>query len=100
MFEIILGICIFSKFYNNRNQEQKIKKVASVVLESLYRCKFITTSRSKIKLKVDKNDNKISCYITGSTLKESTLFSNSLEEVFSKTNNQRYIISRETKNLT
>lgn len=97
--EIILGIYIFFKLYNNRNQENKIKKVASVVLESLYRCKFITTSRSKLKLKVDKDNDKISCYITGATLKESTLFSNSLEEVFSKTNNQRYIISRESKHL-
>lgn len=99
VFEIILGIYIFTKFYSNRNQDQKIKKVAAVVLASLYRCKFITTPRSKIKLKIDKKDNKISCYITGATLKESTLFSNSLEEVFSKTSNQRYIISRETKNL-
>lgn len=99
LFEIILGIYIGTKIYSNGKQEDKIKKIGYVVLESLVRCKFITTPRSKIKLKVDKENNKISCYITGVTLKESTLFSNSLEEVFSKTVNQRYIISRESKNL-
>ena len=101
--EVILGIILVVKFidiYKKSKSDKMLKLVGEVVLNSLYRHNFITTPRSKVHLKVDKKDvTNISCYITGSTLKESNLFVDSVEEVFSKTINQRYIVARLNKNL-
>ena len=103
LFEIFLGIIIaiqIWKIFNKSKSEIMLKLVGEVVLNSLYRHNFISTPRNKVRLKI-KNDgiNKISCYITGATLKESNLFVDCIEEVFSKTVNQRYIIAKLNKNL-
>ena len=77
-----------------------LKAVGGVVLNSLYRCKYISTPRTKIKIVVRKDNKKnVTCAITGCTLKESNLFADCLEEVFTKTENQRYIIAKLTNNL-
>ena len=107
LIEAVLGIFLVAKFisiYSKSKSENMVKLVGEVVLNSLYRHKFITTPRAKVRLKVDKQirDNLpcyVTCYITGATLKESSLFIDSVEEVFSKTINQRYIIARLNKNL-
>ena len=103
LIELGLGIYVgfkLYKMYKFSKSDTMIKEVGSVVLNSLYRCKFISTPRSKVKLNVKKDDKgHVSCYLTGATLKESNLFIDSLEEVFSKTINQRYIIAKLSKNL-
>ena len=103
LLEIGLGIYVgikFYKIYKFSKSDTTLKEVGSVVLNALYRCRFISTPRSKVRLNV-KKDNKghVSCYLTGSTLQESNLFIDSLEEVFAKTINQRYIIAKLSKNL-
>ena len=101
--ETVLAIYLIIKFvdiYKKSKSENMLKLVGEVVLNSLNRHNFITTPKSKIKLKVAKNGLKnVSCYLTGVTQKESNLFVDSVEEVFSKTINQRYIIARLNKNL-
>lgn len=101
--EVILGSILIVKFidiYKKSKSDNMLKLVGEVVLNSLYRHNFITTPRAKVRLKVEKTDpTHVSSYITGATLKESNLFVDSVEEVFSKTINQRYIIARLNKNL-
>lgn len=95
---IYLGIK-FYKIYKMSKSENLIKAVGIVTLDSLIRSHFITTFKSKIKLHVKNEDGVISCYITGVTQSESNLFTSSVEEVFSKAVNQRYIIARLSNNL-
>ena len=97
-FEIGLGIYLGAKLfkmYKFSKSENMIKEVGYVILNSLYRCKFIKTSRNKVKLQIKKSDKgKVECYISGAAQSESNLFVDCLDEVFSKTINQRYIISK------
>ena len=101
--EIGLGIYLevkLYKIYKFSKSENMLKAVGGVVLNSLYRCKYISTPRTKIKIVVRKDNKKnVTCAITGCTLKESNLFADCLEEVFTKTENQRYIIAKLTNNL-
>ena len=103
LFEIGLGIYLGAKLfkmYKFSKSENMIKEVGYVILNSLYRCKFIKTSRNKVKLQIKKSDKgKVECYISGATQSESNLFVDCLDEVFSKTINQRYIISKLSNNL-
>ena len=102
LIEGVIGIILLVKIINMfRNSQSKnmIKLMGQVVLNSLIRCKFIKTSRDKIKLQVKEKEKSVMCYITGATAKEANLFSSSLAEVFSKTTNERYIIARLNKNL-
>ncbi len=69
------------------------------MLDSLYRCKFIKTGKSRIKVVVRTGEKgKINCYLTGATMQENNLFIDSLKETLEKTVNQRYIIVRLNKN--
>ena len=96
---IYLGVKLY-KIYKFSKSENMLKAVGGVVLNSLYRCKYISTPRTKIKIVVRKDNKKnVTCAITGCTLKESNLFADCLEEVFTKTENQRYIIAKLTNNL-
>lgn len=104
LVEIGLGIYLlvrFSKIKKLSSSEGNIREVAKVLLSSLCRCKFINTGMSRIKVVVsnDKKLGKVSCYLTGCTESENNLFIDSLEEIFSKTINQRYIITRLNKKL-
>ena len=100
--EAILGIYVIVKsikIFKNSKSENMLKNVGVVTLNSLIRCGFIKTSRSKIKLNINKNGNNISCNLTGVDTKEANIFTTCIEEIFSKTENQRYIIARLDKNL-
>lgn len=79
--------------------EKYIKLISEVTLNSLCRCRFIKTPKSKISIKLIKKEKYIMCYITGATTSEENIFISALNEVFSKTENQRYIIARLNKNL-
>ena len=95
---MIIGIYLAPKLYRLlRLSKTKnfVCEVAKVTLNALCRSQIIKTSRGDIELKVKEvQKGKISCYITGGTEKESLIFADSLEEVFEKTENQRYIIAK------
>jgi hypothetical protein len=99
ILEIITSIYLIvklTKIQKLSNNQNNIKEIGKVVLNSLYRCGFISTGISRIKV-VAKNGRKVGsvcCYITGATEKENNIFVTALEEVFAKTVNQRYIITR------
>lgn len=95
---IYLAVKCINMFIKGK-PERYIRLVSEVTLDSLYRCKFIKTPKSKIKIKMLKEENYIMCYITGATTSEANIFITALNEVFSKTDNQRYIIARLNKNL-
>lgn len=102
--ELILGIYLLTKIVKIKrlsSSEGNLNELAKVVLDSLYKCKFIKTGRSRIKIVVKKENNKgkISCYLTGTTMQENNLFLDSLKETLAKTVNQRYIIVRLNKKL-
>ena len=102
MVEFIIGIYLILKIIKilkNFNTKSMIRLMGYVVLNSLIKCKFIKTSRDKLKLNIKESDNRICCYLSGATAKEANLFTTSLDEVFSKTINQRYIIARVNKSL-
>lgn len=100
---IIIGIFLsfkLLKVYNSSKSINVLRNIGYITLNSLCRCNFIKTERQRIKLQINKGKKgKVSCYLTGVTLQESNLFADSIEEIFSKTINQRYIISRLTNNL-
>lgn len=100
---IIIGIFLsfkLLKVYNSSKSINVLRNIGYITLNSLCRCNFIKTERQRIKLQIKKGKKgKVSCYLTGVTLQESNLFVDSIEEIFSKTINQRYIISRLTNNL-
>ncbi len=101
--EIVLAIFLLvktTKIHKLSNNEKNIKELGKVVLNSLYRCKFIKTGISRIKVVVKKPSmSKVECYLTGASESENNLFITSLQEVLSKTINQRYIITRLNKKL-
>ncbi len=78
--------------------KRMLKNVAATTLDSLCACNIIKTPRRNVFLKMRvMEDNQISCSIDGATLKEGTIFSTSVKEVFDTTDDQRYIIARTTK---
>lgn len=102
--ELILGIYLLTKIVKIKrlsSSEGNLRELAKVVLDSLYRCKFIKTGKSRIKIVVKKENKKgkIICYLTGTTMQENNLFLDSLKEVLEKTVNQRYIIVRLNRKL-
>lgn len=103
LIELVLGIYLLTKVVKIRrlsSSEGNLQELSKVVLDSLYRCKFIKTGKSRIKTVVRKGKKgKMSCYLTGATMQENNLFIDSLKEVLEKTVNQRYIIVRLNKKL-
>lgn len=102
--EIGLGIYTLIKFIKIKRlsaSNKNLEALGRVVLNSLYRCKFITTGISRINVVVKKGSKlgRINIYLRGATDKENNLFIDSIEEVLSKTINQRYIITRLNKKL-
>lgn len=101
--ELILGVYLvfrITKIRRLSNNVNNMKEIGKVVLNSLYRCGYIKTGISRIKV-VSKSSEigKIEVYITGATEKENNIFVTSFREVLSKTINQRYIITRLNKKL-
>ncbi|MBR3133703.1 MAG: DEAD/DEAH box helicase family protein [Clostridia bacterium] len=79
--------------------ENTVRAIGEVVLEALCRDKQIKTSMSKIKVLSQKSDNRVTCWIEGVTLQESNLFISCLNEVFTKVESQRYILSNRKSNI-
>ncbi|MBR3152913.1 MAG: DEAD/DEAH box helicase family protein [Clostridia bacterium] len=80
--------------------ENTVKVIGEVVLEALYRDRQIKTSMSKIKVVTEKSNNKVTAWIEGGSLQESNLFISCMNEVFTKVESQRYIISTKKSNIT
>lgn len=100
--ETILGIYVIVKtikIFKNSKTENMLKSIGLITLNSLIRCGFIKTPRSKIKLNINKSVTNICCNLSGVDTKEANIFTTCIEEIFSKTENQRYIIARLNKNL-
>ena len=99
----VVGIFLFFKLlkiYFSSKSINVLRNIGYITLNSLYKCGFIKTHKQRIKLHIKKGKKgKLSCYLTGTTLQESNIFVDSIEEIFSKTINQRYIISKLNYNL-
>lgn len=100
---VVLAIYItikFYKIYTMSKSESFIKAVGLITLNSLVAAHMFKTPKKNIKLNVTKNESGcISCYLKGALESEANLFTASMEEVFSKTMNQRYIITPYTHTL-
>lgn len=103
LVELVLSVYLLTKFVKIKrlsSTESSLKELGKVVLDSLYRCKFIKTNKSRMKIVTNNTGNgKISLYLTSATIQENNLFINSLKEVLEKTVNQRYILVRLNKKL-
>ncbi|MBP3502266.1 MAG: DEAD/DEAH box helicase family protein [Clostridia bacterium] len=82
------------------NSAETVKAISDVLLEALVKSRLIKTPLSKIKIKTEKSNQKISAWIEGASLQESNLFISCLTEIFSKTESQRYIISTKRNNIS
>ena len=80
--------------------ENTVKAIGDVVLDALCRDRQIKTSRSKIEVVTEKSNKKVSAWIEGATLQESNLFISCLNQVFTKVESQRYILSTKKTNIT
>jgi superfamily II DNA or RNA helicase len=73
--------------------DKEFYKIGKALLNAMYQKKCITTPFSKVRLEVQKIDDKeMSCFISGATIKEEVLFVNSLEEILQNIDNPRYMI--------
>ena len=82
------------------NPAETVKVISEVLLEALVRNKQIKTQMSKIKVKTSNENSGVTAWIEGANLQESNIFISNLTEIFSKTNNQRYILSTKRNNFT
>lgn len=103
-FFVELGFMIYiigkaKKIKQLSNSESTVKVIAEVTLEQLIKTRNIKTNISKIKVKTTNENGKVSVWLEGSTIQESNLFVTCLSEIFSKTENQRYIISTKQNNI-
>lgn len=82
------------------NSSETVKAISGVLLECLTRSRLIKTPISKIKIKTESSNQNVSAWIEGASLQESNLFITCLKEIFSKAENQRYIISTKRNNIS
>ena len=89
-FTAILNVIIFPfllmdimKIFKFNKKEYTFMKMGEVLLNALYRCDYIKTNPSKVRVKTEPKENgSVACFITGTTLQESKIFIDSLEEIF------------------
>lgn len=101
IFELGFIIYIINKVNKVKKMStsvETVKVISEVLLEALKKSKNIKSVNSKVK--VSNINGRISSHIDGSTMQESSLFISSLTEIFSKFENQRYIVSTKTINIT
>lgn len=101
-FVIFLGVFIsyLPKFYKALQLylkygqvDKELYKIGKALLYTMYDKKFITTPSIEVKLHVQNfDDNEVTCYLSGATIKEEVLFVNSLEEILQNIDNPRYMI--------
>jgi superfamily II DNA or RNA helicase len=73
--------------------DKELYKIGEVLLHMMYNKELITTPSTEVKLHVQKfDDNEMTCYIRGATIKEEVLFVNCLEEIIQNIDNPRYMI--------
>ncbi len=87
-----------SKINKMSTSVETVRLIGEVLLEALRRKKYITSAKAKVR--VTDNNGRISAYLIGTTIQESTLFISCLTEIFSKFENQRYIVSNKTTNIS
>ena len=97
---VIYIACKAKKIKQLSTPESTVKAISEILLNQLIRTKNVKTSTSKIKIKTQNNNGRVSAWIEGASLQESNLFITCLTEIFSKTESQRYIISTKRNNLT
>ena len=83
-----------------RVPKRVIKQIAKITLYCLCRYRFIQTDFDEIKivsegLNSNSNAKYLQCYIVGATPYENNVFVKSMKEIFSKVENQRYIIVKD-----
>lgn len=103
LVEVGFVIYIVSKINRIRrlsNSSETVKAIAEVLLECLIKTKNIKTQISKIKIKTSNENGGVTAWIEGATLQEANTFITNLSEIFSKTDNQRYIISTKRNNFS
>ena len=97
---VIYIACKAKKIKQLSTPESTVKAISEILLNQLIRTRNVKTSASKIKIKTQNNNGRVSAWIEGASLQESNLFITCLTEIFSKTESQRYIISTKRNNLT
>ena len=97
---VIYIACKAKKIKQLSTPESTVKAISEILLNQLIRTKNVKTPASKIKIKTQNNNGRVSAWIEGASLQESNLFITCLTEIFSKTESQRYIISTKRNNLT
>lgn len=103
LVEVGLVIYIIAKVRRIKrlsNSSETVKAISDVLLEALVKYRSIKTPLSKIKIKTESSNQKVSAWIEGASLQESNLFISCLTEIFSKTESQRYIISTKRNNIS
>ncbi len=77
--------------------KKQLKRVAKIVIKSLYNTGIIKTDYDKIKISSVENNAIIELSIDGVTTHENNIIVSSLKEIFSDVENQRYIIINKSK---
>ncbi len=76
-------------------KDKELQKFGIALKEAMIEKKLIKTPASNIKVVIEKLDaTNISCYLQGTTVKESLLFINFLDEIIAPIENPRYLISQ------
>ena len=88
----VLGYIIYhvKRIKKLSNSEETVKTISEVLLEAMKKKGYITEQNAKIK--ITNQFGNISSCVEGTSMQESSLFVTSLTEIFSKFENQRYII--------
>ena len=80
------------------NSEETVKIISEVLLEAMKKKGYITEQNAKVK--ITNQFGNISSCVEGTSMQESTMFVTSLTEIFSKFENQRYIIVAKKSNIS
>ena len=95
-----LGYVIFQimRIKKLSNSEETVKIISEVLLEAMKKKGYITEQNAKVK--ITNQFGNISSCVEGTSMQESTMFVTSLTEIFSKFENQRYIIVAKKSNIS
>ena len=75
--------------------DKQLYKIGQALLKTMRDKQQITTPVSEIELCIEKFDTgEVSCFISGATAKEESLFVNNLEEIVQRIDNPRYMIAQ------
>ncbi|MBR3003010.1 MAG: DEAD/DEAH box helicase family protein [Clostridia bacterium] len=102
-FFVELGLIIYivrkvNEIKKISTSEGTVKAISEVLLQAMQKAKII--GEPNVKVKITNDNGKISSHIEGASIQESGLFVTSLTEMFSKFENQRYILVAKTSNIS